>query len=234
MAGIGGIVENPDMYQDLSGLLNLKLSARLHGGISNERIRNVIELVGLQNRIQENVKRYSLGMKQRCGIAIAILHKPRLLILDEPTNGLDPTGIRDLRNLLKTFAHEEHMAIFVSSHMLAEMGQMCDRVAVIQNGHLLGVKFVQELTGMADGGTVYRFLCKPAEEATKLLQSSDFTGQIKNIADDHIDLVIGEDAVPQATKFLAVHDINIYGVMRLESSLEDAFMQMTGGGKPIA
>jgi ABC-2 type transport system ATP-binding protein len=102
MARMGGIIENPELYQDLSGQTNLEMSARLHPKVDAARIRAVVNLVGMQLRIRERVKKYSLGMKQRIGLAQALLHQPRLLILDEPTNGLDPAGIRELRNIWLT------------------------------------------------------------------------------------------------------------------------------------
>ncbi|MCL2204174.1 MAG: ATP-binding cassette domain-containing protein [Defluviitaleaceae bacterium] len=144
MAGIGGIVENPEMYSYLSGLANLKQYQRLREGITNERVTEVVRLVGLEKRVKEKVKRYSLGMKQRLGLAQAILHRPRVLILDEPTNGLDPAGIKELRDMLKALAHTEQVGVFVSSHLLAEMQLMCDRVGIISNGKLVDVRPVAD------------------------------------------------------------------------------------------
>ena len=144
MEYIGGIVENPDSYTYLSGLDNLKLYANVRN-ISKERIDEVVKLVGLEDRIKDKVQKYSLGMKQRLGLAITLLHKPKVLILDEPTNGLDPAGIKDLRNILKKIAHEEKAAVFVSSHMLAEMEQMCDIVTVINKGKIITTKDIKDV-----------------------------------------------------------------------------------------
>lgn len=113
------------------------------------RVNEVVEMVGMSSRINEKVKKYSLGMKQRVGLAQALVHKPRVLILDEPTNGLDPVGIRELRDILKHLAHTEGIAVMVSSHMLSEMELMCDRVGIISGGRLLGVKPIKELLGGA-------------------------------------------------------------------------------------
>lgn len=145
MANVGGIVENPDVFRDFSGLTNLKMYAALHGGITKERIDEVVRLVGLEKRIRDKVGKYSLGMKQRLGVAQSILHKPKLLILDEPTNGLDPSGIRELRLLLRKMAAEENVAVFVSSHLLSEMEMMCDRVCIIDNGVIKGEMTVEEV-----------------------------------------------------------------------------------------
>ena len=141
VANLGAIVENPDMYKQFSGRRNLEMAARIHGGISGSRIEEVIDIVGLRARIDDKVKKYSLGMKQRLGVALAILNKPRLLIFDEPTNGLDPKGIKEFREIVKNAAHKDGAAVFVSSHMMSEMQLMCDRVAIVEHGRLIGMEF---------------------------------------------------------------------------------------------
>jgi ABC-2 type transport system ATP-binding protein len=233
MSGIGGIVENPEMYKDLSGLTNLKMYARLHDGITEQRIHEVVEFVGMQNRINEKVKKYSLGMKQRVGLAQAILHRPNLLILDEPTNGLDPSGIKELRDLLKRFAHEEGVAVFVSSHLLAEMEQMCDRVGIINSGKLLGVKPIQKLLDEATGASGFHFKVKPVDAAVKLL-GEKFWPLLRAHAADSFDIAVEEGGVPEIVSLLAAGGIQIYGINRLASSLEEAFISLTGGGNNIA
>ena len=145
MASVGGIVENPEMYMSLSARQNIKMYAELHGDIPKERIDQVITEMGLSGRADEPVKKYSLGMKQRIGLAQAMVHKPRLLILDEPTNGLDPTGIHRLRDVLKKYAHEEDAAVMVSSHILSEMQLLCDRVGIINNGRLISIYSMDEV-----------------------------------------------------------------------------------------
>ena len=132
MENIGAIVENPDMYGYMSAIDNLKLYARIRG-INKDRINEVIKLVDLEKNAKEKVGKYSLGMKQRIGLALTLLHKPKVLILDEPTNGLDPAGIKKLRDILKEISHKENVAILVSSHILSEMELMCDKVTVIDN-----------------------------------------------------------------------------------------------------
>ena len=233
MSCIGGIVENPEMYKDLSGQLNLEMYARLHEGVTPERIREVVQLVGMQNRIKDKVKKYSLGMKQRVGVAQSILHKPKVLILDEPTNGLDPSGIKELRDIFKKLAHEEGVAVFVSSHLLSEMQLMCDRVGIINNGRLLGVKPIKQIMDEATGGVFYRFTTKQAEQAAGIL-SSVYDGRIRDVTSEYIELEIEEQEVPEVNKQLALNSISIFGVNRLESSLEDAFISITGGGNSIA
>ncbi len=233
MSCIGGIVENPEMYKDLSGQLNLEMYARLHEGVTRERIDEVVRLVGMQNRIKDKVKKYSLGMKQRVGVAQSILHKPKVLILDEPTNGLDPSGIKELRDIFKKLAHEEGVAVFVSSHLLSEMQLMCDRVGIINNGKLIGVKPIKQLMDEATGGVFFRFSTKQAEMAAEILRQ-DFENRIREVTSEYIELEISEDEVPEINKKLAIAGVAIFGVNKLESTLEEAFISMTGGGNSIA
>lgn len=137
---IGAIVENPELYDYMTGMQNLKHFANMAiTPISKERIAEIVKLVELEHAIHKKVKTYSLGMKQRLGIAQALLHQPKILILDEPTNGLDPAGIRQIRDYLQRLAKEENIAVIVSSHLLSEIELMCDRVVIIKQG-----EFVQE------------------------------------------------------------------------------------------
>lgn len=137
---IGAIVENPELYDYMTGMQNLKHFANMAiNPISKERIAEIVKLVEMEHAIHKKVKTYSLGMKQRLGIAQALLHQPKILILDEPTNGLDPAGIRQIRDYLQRLAKEENIAVIVSSHLLSEIELMCDRVVIIKQG-----EFVQE------------------------------------------------------------------------------------------
>ncbi len=233
MISIGGIVESPDMYTDLSGLANLKMYARLQRNVSDERINEAVKMVGMENRAREKVKKYSLGMKQRIGLAQAILHKPKILILDEPTNGLDPAGIRDLRDIMKNLAHNENVAVFVSSHLLSEMELMCDRVGIISHGRLLDVMTIEEMQRKAGGGSsVYRFSVKPLDKALDLIRKS-YPERIKTFTESTIDIMVESDDVVKINSLLAANAIGIAGVEKIETSLEDAFMDITGGGNTI-
>ena len=141
---VGAIVESPDMYMYLSGLENLKLVANYYN-ISHNEIERVVEFVGLKDRIKDKVSKYSLGMRQRLGIAQAILNKPNLLIVDEPTNGLDPSGIIEFRNMLKELAKKEKMSIFISSHNLAEIENICDKVLLLKEGKIVSSDVLKEV-----------------------------------------------------------------------------------------
>ena len=155
---VGGIIEMPQLYPYLTGMKNLKLFAGFYGKTAYSRIKQIVKLVGMENRINEKVSTYSLGMKQRLGIAQALLSKPKLLILDEPTNGLDPNGIVEMRNILKTLAEKENMAIIISSHNLAELEQMCDVIGLINNGKIIEHKTMQEIDTMLQNKQQVQFM----------------------------------------------------------------------------
>ncbi|MRN54754.1 ABC transporter ATP-binding protein [Paenibacillus monticola] len=142
---VGCIVENPTFYPNLSAYQNLKLSAALLGNIQNERIEEVLTIVGLASQLKQKVGTFSLGMKQRLGIANAILGYPKLVILDEPTNGVDPIGLREMKALIKELANKEKITFFISSHMLREMEDLCNKVAIIQKGEILAQGQVSSL-----------------------------------------------------------------------------------------
>lgn len=149
IAHIGAIVETPAFHDYLTGYENLVLMARLAPGVGRSRIREVLDIVGLGSRARDKVKTYSLGMKQRLGIANALLHEPGLIILDEPTNGLDPQGMKEMKELILRLASERNITFFISSHLLHEMQQLCNRIGIIQNGRLLMEGDIRELAGAA-------------------------------------------------------------------------------------
>ena len=145
LSNIGCIIESPDMYKYLTGMENLLQFAAMDKTITQQRIKDVVEMVGLQHRINDRASTYSLGMRQRLGIAQAIMSRPKLLILDEPTNGLDPAGMTEFRNLIRKLAYEEGMTVFVSSHLLMEIQQMCDIVSIIKQGSVIKTANVQDI-----------------------------------------------------------------------------------------
>ena len=142
---VGSIVENPDLYMYLSGYDNLKMTANNYKNISKEQINEVIKIVGLEKKINDKVSTYSLGMRQRLGIAEAIINKPELLILDEPTNGLDVEGVIEIRNLIKNLS-KQGMAILISSHNLTEIDNLCNRIIVIKNGKIVTDDTIENFT----------------------------------------------------------------------------------------
>ena len=232
MSFLGGIVENPEMYKNLTGMTNLKMYARLHENVDKNRIEEVVQMVGMSNWINEKISKYSLGMKQRVGLAQALLHKPKLLILDEPTNGLDPNGIRELRDILKKVAHEDGVAVMVSSHLLSEMELMCDRVGIINHGELKSVNTVEELIAQVSGGSKYTIGTKQVKEAKELLDAN-YPNKINKVFEDKIVLEIEEEEVSKIIVLLTENKIMINGVNKTEISLEEAFLNTTGGGTEI-
>ncbi|QHW30846.1 ABC transporter ATP-binding protein [Paenibacillus rhizovicinus] len=221
---VGAIVENPEMYKYLTGFQNLLHFSRMVPGITKQRIDEVVQLVGLKERIHDKVKTYSLGMRQRLGVAQAIMHKPSLLILDEPTNGLDPAGIRELRDYLRKLAKEEGIAVFVSSHLLSEMELMCDRVAIIQGGKLIDVRTIQTTAQLAETSGPVLFEVDRPDEAVELLAKHEAARM-----DEGALVRADRDTVARINAELVGAGIKVYGIRVLNKSLEDQFLEMTGG-----
>ncbi|MBB5178958.1 ABC-2 type transport system ATP-binding protein [Planomicrobium koreense] len=222
---VGAIVENPEMYPFLSGWKNLQQYARMTEGVSQERIKEVVELVGLGNAIHEKAGRYSLGMRQRLGIAQALLHKPSILILDEPTNGLDPSGIREIRKYIRNLAEKENVAVIVSSHLLSEIELMCDRIGIIKKGELIAiedVKTVEDHSALKD----VHIEVHPLEMAKDYLQSE----MDQTIAINKKELIVSakREDIPQILKNLVNRGMDVYGVRILQSTLEDKFFDLIG------
>ena len=232
MASVGGIVENPEMYTNLSARKNIEMYARLHGNIPKSRIEEVLSDVGLAARAKDPVRKYSLGMKQRIGLAQAMVHKPKLLILDEPTNGLDPTGIHQLRDVLKKYAHEDGAAVMVSSHILSEMQLLCDRVGIINNGKLMSVCPMDELTSQMNSASSYSIRVSDTELAEKILQDSGKANKPET-NDDVITAEINKEDIASIIRLLVTGGVDISEVRKNESSLEEIFLQVTGGGIDI-
>jgi len=222
IASVGAIVENPEMYKFLSGYQNLRQFARMVPGVSKQRIDEVVELVGLGQRIHDKVKTYSLGMRQRLGVAQALLNRPKLLVLDEPTNGLDPQGIRELRDYLRLLCREEGTTVFVSSHLLSEMELMCDSVAIIQNGQLLEVKQLKEVGNvtMPIGETLFEV--EDAEAALALIGQ----GTLKS---GGLVVEAAREEIAEFNARLVAGGIKVYSIKSLARTLEDQFLEVTGG-----
>lgn len=218
---VGTIVENPDLYMFMSGYDNLKLVANLYKGIDKIRIDEVVKLVGLENRIKDKVSKYSLGMRQRLGIAQAILHKPNLLILDEPTNGLDPEGIKQVRDLIGKLAKEENMAVMISSHNLSEIENVCNKICIIQNGEIVEQTGIDEIKKEVSKGE-YVLEVDSIKKAKELLEEVDEK-------DREIIIKATREEIPEIIKKLVENNIKIYSVTENILSLEEAFLKKTGG-----
>ncbi len=224
----GGVVDAPAFYESLSGLENLRLTARAWGGIPEERLREAAELVGLKNRLEERVKRYSLGMKQRLGLARALLPRPRLLLLDEPTNSLDPAGTRELRELMRSLAHQQGICIVLSSHHMNEMELICDRAGILGNGRLLEEKAL--LAGGAPVRRAYRFEVEPMDKARQVL--ADFPGgTVLAVNAQWLEVLLtGEELEALNRRFLEA-GAALRTITPVKSqNLEEMFLEVTGGG----
>ena len=223
MSKVGVIVENPEMYKYMSGWKNLLHFARMNKSITKERITEVVNQVGMQNRIHEKVSSYSLGMRQRLGLAQALLHRPKFLILDEPTNGLDPAGIREFRTYLRKIAVEDGVSVFVSSHLLTEIELMCDRIAIIQNGQLIDIREMNQ-----NEEAHYYIEAQPVEQTRELLVELGLT-----VAESGpgFTVKVEQDQIPAIIQSMVTANLQIFAVQPFRKTLEDQFLEMTGGGQ---
>ncbi|MFC0016034.1 MULTISPECIES: ABC transporter ATP-binding protein [Allobacillus] len=224
---LGAIVENPEMYPFMTGRQNLRHFARMYDDVPKGRTEEVIGLVGLEKAIDEKVSKYSLGMRQRLGIAQAILHKPAVLILDEPTNGLDPAGIREIRDYIRRLAVEDNVAVMISSHLLSEIELMCDRIGIIKHGELITEQSVKEDSEEADQSEIKVVLdVKETEEAIKVLASLELKAEKEG---SQLVSLMTRETIPQVVYKLVEAGLTVYGVTGVKQSLEDQFLELTGG-----
>ncbi len=222
MRHVGCIVETPDLYRFMTGRENLEHFARMLGAPAEE-IERVAELVQLSHRLDQRVGTYSLGMRQRLGIAQALLGSPRLLILDEPANGLDPAGIREIRELLRELATERQMSVFVSSHLLGEIEMMCDRVAIIHHGRILRDGPVKELISSRQE---MEFRVGDVERAAQIVRERGFEFRADT---DRLWISIDENDAPSLVAALTAGGIAVFHAHRRVETLEEMFLQATGG-----
>jgi len=225
MRHVGAIVESPDLYSELSGRENLEIFARMIDATAACRIGELARLVALEGRIDDRVGTYSLGMRQRLGIAQALLGDPRVLILDEPANGLDPAGIREIRELLRSLARERGLAIFLSSHLLSEVDQTCDRVAILHRGRMLALDRVDTLLQARSRVRFRTSIPKAARAALRRYAAAEpeLDGEAAVVAD------IPEDEIPRALTTLSAEGIPVFEVVRTHPALEELFLELTHG-----
>lgn len=228
LAKVGGIIESPDMYNYMTGYENLMLCARMHG-LGRERVLEVAEQVKLAGRLNDKVKKYSLGMRQRLGVAQAIINKPNLLVLDEPTNGLDPVGIKELRDMLRDFARKG-AAVFVSSHLLAEMELMCDTLCIIEEGVVIAQKSLTDFITEKDkeDRLNYTLSVGDIDKAVAVLSANGFE---VSVSDSLLHALITKEKAAAMAKLLSLNDVDLYSMTAEQKTLEDAFLQATHGSK---
>ena len=223
--GVAGFVEGPRFYSYLSGRKNLELLADYDGDGARSRIDGVLELVELRDRAKDRVGGYSHGMRQRLGIAASLLRQPRLLLLDEPTTGLDPAGMRDMRDLVRRLAGEG-ITILLSSHLLNEVEELCNRVAIIRKGSIVYEGPLQEL--LATAATGYRLRATDAERARVVLLSQQGVDGV-SLGEGQLRFTADEEAVARAAIALGQARIGITALIPETASLEELFLVLTGG-----
>lgn len=223
---VGAVVENPELYKYLSGRENLMQIARIRN-ITKDDVEETIKLVGLEDRIDDKVKKYSLGMKQRLGLAASLLSKPKLLILDEPTNGLDPSGILDFREIVKKAAKENGMAVFISSHILSEVQHLCDRVAFINNGTIKSVENVVNESMKTDTDII----CLNLSEEINLneFKNLKYINSAK-MSEDGIEIILLSNTTPKLVTYLVERNFHIEEVYKVRKGLEQRYMELVEGG----
>lgn len=226
----GGIIENPEMYGELKGITNLKVFSTLYPNVTEERINEIVEIVGLKDRINEPIKKYSLGMRQRLGLALALVHNPKLLILDEPTNGLDPKGIKELRTILRELT-KQGTSVFVSSHLLSEMELMCDRVCIISKGKVVEIKDLKkskiEALDETTGSEIYEFVYETDNDSEAISIANKY--KYKCEQDGRGRLIVHDTKQNNAKliKEIVTQRVNIFTVGIVSKSLEELYMETT-------
>lgn len=221
MSNVGCIIEGPDLYDYMSGYRNLEILGSMSKGVTKKDIDEAVELVGMGNRIHDKVAVYSMGMKQRIGLAQALIHKPKLLILDEPTNGLDPQGIHEFREIIKTLAKEKGISVLISSHIISEVQLMCDRVSIIDNGSIIRNASIDEV--LATGEVVWTVNDpKKAQSVLKNKFTLDSTIDAKNVT-----ALADVGRLSEINKAFIYSGIEIKYVENKKRTLEDLFLTLT-------
>ncbi len=223
LANIGSIIEKPDFYKYLSAQKNLEIFARISGAtVSKKEILEMLDFVGLGDRAKHKVKGFSHGMKQRLGIAQTLLHKPELIILDEPTTGLDPQGIIEIRNLILRLKNEQNKTILLSSHQLSEIELIANRMVIINQGRSLVEGSVEELLNSEE--TVVRIEIDSVEAAIQFIQSKFNPQEISQISSKELEVLISKKRVPDLTKELVLAGFTIHAI-EPKRKLEDYFIK---------
>ena len=221
MSNVGCIIEGPDLYDYMSGYRNLEMLANMSKGVSKKDIDEAVELVGMENRIHDKVEVYSMGMKQRIGLAQALIHKPKLLILDEPANGLDPQGIHEFRDIIIDLAREKDISVLISSHIISEVQLMCDRVSIINEGSIIRSASIEDILSSDE---VVWMLDDP--EKARLILQDKFHIDSSVLANRLMGLV-PIDILAQVNKSFIDSGINISLVEKKKRTLEDLFLNLT-------
>ena len=220
---VGAIIETPAFYENISGRRNLQLLASLSGGVKKKRVEEVLEIVELSDRARDPVKVYSYGMRQRLGIAQALLPTPELIILDEPTNGLDPQGIQETRKLIRRLRDDMRLTVLLSSHLLSEIEQLCNRVGIIHEGRLL---YEGGPEALVTPSKVYRVRVDDLSTAFELLTTLSGVTVSRN-GDSVLRIDANEESIATVNALLVSKQIKVYELSPAQESLEEAFLRLT-------
>ena len=220
---VGAIIETPAFYENFSGRRNLQLLASLSGGVQMKRVEEVLELVDLRERAQDPVKVYSYGMRQRLGIAQALLPTPELVILDEPTNGLDPQGIQQTRQLIRRLRDDLSLTVLLSSHLLTEVEQLCNRIGIIHEGRLLYEGAPEKLVASA---RLYKVRVDDLSRASELLAKKTDLTVTRNGA-SFLRIETDAENIPDVNALLVAQGIKVYELSPVQESLEESFLRLT-------
>lgn len=223
LARTGAIVETPAFYEGYSGMQNLRLLAAMSGGADRRRINQVLDIVGLRARAGDKVRVYSHGMRQRLGIAQALLPSPEVIILDEPTDGLDPQGIHEVRALIRRLRDELNLTVLLSSHLLNEVEQTCDRVAIIDHGRLL---YQGTIEALIDKEKTIKITVDRPEEAHTIL-SSDPTLAVSRDGAQSLHVKVADDRIPDVNRLLVERGIRVMELSPQRETLEQVFLRLT-------
>jgi len=225
---VGAVIENPELYNYLSGRENLMQICRIRK-ISKAKLEEIIHLVNLENKINQKVKKYSLGMKQRLGLAASLLSNPKLLILDEPTNGLDPNGILQFRDIIRTVTKEYKTSVFISSHILSEVEQICSKVAFINKGILQCIESIDNIDYIVEKET-FILIPKDINLAKTLLPNIDLIHHYK-VIDNKIYIEIDKNSSYRVIKELVEVNVDIKEFYKEHKVLEERYMELMEGGQ---
>ena len=223
---LSGIVETPALYPYLTGRDNLRVLGAYSGGVSAKDIDKVLKTVRMTKRADELVKTYSLGMKQRLGIAQALVTRPKVMILDEPTNGLDPAGMREVRELILELNKEHELTVFVSSHLLSEVSQMCNRVGIIQDGVLVAQGLVSELL-QEEGALEVQVEVDDVDSASFVVESLSWARVVGDPGAGEMTVTLSRDQTAELNKALVEAGVGVKALVPSRRSLEDFFIQVT-------
>jgi len=227
---VGAMIESPAFYKYLSGMENIRLLANTGGNHSAAEIEEALEIVGLADRARDKVKSYSQGMRQRLGIALAIVGRPELVLLDEPTNGLDPQGMKEVRDLIKRLSADLSLTVFLSSHLLNEVEQVCTRIAVVNKGRVIESGKVSDLLA---GSNRYRVRLESPSRACETMRELGW-GKVVDTSEDSILVDVDGGGPAELNRFLVERGFAVSALLPERTSLEDLYLKLMDGDNAAA